>query len=57
LILKKDMSVYLYRNILFMACACKKSSTTKAVKQVTKTIRKKATATTAQKRIIRRPAR
>ena len=39
-----------------MACACKKAAT-KTVKQVTKTIRKKAVATSAQKRVIKRPAR
>ena len=38
-----------------MACACKKN-VTKSVKQVTKTIYKKAVPT-SHKRVIRRPAR
>lgn len=38
-----------------MACACKKN-VTKSVKQVTKTVRKKAVAT-SRKRVIRRPAK
>ena len=41
-----------------MACACKSSSTkVKQVKQVSKSVRRTATTSTAQKRVIRRPAR
>lgn len=49
------MNKYLSKNYVHMACACKKN-VTKSVKQVTKTIRKKAVPT-SNKRIIRKPAK
>jgi hypothetical protein len=52
---KNHMNKYLSKNYVHMACACKKN-VTKSVKQVTKTVHKKAVPT-SHKRVIRRPAR
>ena len=49
------MNKYLSKNYVHMACACKKN-VTKSVKQVTKTVHKKAVPT-SHKRVLRRPAR